>query len=89
MSAAERACWIALATVPGVGPVGFASMIERYGSAEAAWRAGEHALRDLPRADDETLPAYRAMRRKGAEEISRNVEAGTSAIATRPLTRWA
>lgn len=76
----ERACWIALAALPGVGPVGFATLVERHGSARGAWRAGERALEGLPRVDDETLPTYRAMRSEGAAAAARRLEAGTVAI---------
>lgn len=76
----ERACWIALAALPGVGPVGFASLIERHGSARAVWRSGERALDDLPRVDDETVRAHRAMRREGLAAVARRLEARTIAI---------
>ena len=42
--ATERDCWIALSLVPGIGPVGFARLIGRYGTAAAAWAAGPRAL---------------------------------------------
>jgi DNA processing protein len=84
--AEERASWIALAALPGVGPVGFASLVERHGSARAVWAAGERALNRLPRVDDETLPAYRAMRRDGTDAVARRLEAGTLAIGGAVLT---
>lgn len=40
----ERDCWIALSLVPGIGPVGFARLIARYGSASAAWASGPRAM---------------------------------------------
>jgi DNA processing protein len=82
----ERACWIALAALPGVGPVGFGMLIERYGTAHAAWRAGEAALAVLPRVDDEALTAYRAMRREGEASVARRLEAGTTRIGGKVLT---
>ena len=82
----ERACWIALAALPGVGPVGFEAMITRYGSAEAAWHAGEGALGILPRVDDETIAAYRAMRREGAISVAQRLEAGTTRIGGTVVT---
>jgi DNA processing protein len=42
--ATERDCWIALSLVPGIGPVGFARLIGRYGSATAAWAEGPRAV---------------------------------------------
>lgn len=84
--AEERACWIALAALPGVGPVGFASLIERYGSARGVWQAGERIVSELPRVDDEALPAYRAMRREGPDAVARRLEAGTTAVGGSVLT---
>jgi DNA processing protein len=82
----ERACWIALAALPGVGPVGFGLLIERYGTARAAWQAGEAALDVLPRVDDEVIGAYRAMRRAGALAVSMRLEAGTTRIGGSVVT---
>ena len=45
--ATERDAWIALSTVPGIGPVGFARLLARYGSALEAWSAGPAGL-DAP-----------------------------------------
>ena len=36
---AERAAWVALSLVPGMGPAGFAAVLHRYGSARDALRA--------------------------------------------------
>lgn len=83
LDADERACWIALAALPGVGPVGFGLLIERYGTARAAWRAGEAALAVLPRVDDEVLVAYRSMRRSGAATVARRLDAGTTRLGGR------
>ena len=41
--ASERDCWIALSTVPGIGPAGFARLLARHGSAAAAWRFAARA----------------------------------------------
>ncbi len=46
---ADRPYWIAISLVPGVGGVGFARMLERFGSARAAWAAGDELLECLPR----------------------------------------
>jgi DNA processing protein len=62
----ERPYWIVLAAVPGLGPVSFAHLIERYGSARAAWAAGARAIEDLPRVHDEGSLALRRLRREGA-----------------------
>ena len=37
---ADRPYWIAISLVPGIGGVGFARMLERFGSARAAWASG-------------------------------------------------
>jgi DNA processing protein len=84
--ARERACWIALAALPGVGPVGFGLLIERYGTASAAWRAGESAFSILPRVDDEVLTAYRLMRRAGVQSVAGRLEAGTTRIGGHVVT---
>lgn len=36
----ERDAWIALTTVPGLGPAGFARLVRHHGSASAAWTSG-------------------------------------------------
>ena len=41
---AERACWIALSLVPGIGPVRFQRLLEVCGGAEAAWQAPDLQL---------------------------------------------
>jgi DNA processing protein len=71
----ERPFWIALSLVPGVGPVGFARMLHRFGSARAAWRAGVSALESLPRETPDAAPALRRLARRGAAAVARRVEA--------------
>lgn len=39
LRASERDCWIALSLFPGIGPVGFAQLVRRFGSATEALRA--------------------------------------------------
>jgi DNA processing protein len=60
--------------------------MERYGTAQAAWSAGEAALVGLPRLDAETVAAHRAIRRNGAASIARQLEAGTLRIGGRVVT---
>ena len=55
-SEAERPYWIAISLVPGVGPVGFARILHRFGSARAAWAAGSAAA-PLPAARASAMPS--------------------------------
>ncbi|HEX2765881.1 MAG TPA: DNA-processing protein DprA [Candidatus Limnocylindria bacterium] len=41
----ERDAWIALTTVPGLGPAGFARLVRHHGSASAAWTGGAAGAR--------------------------------------------
>jgi DNA processing protein len=67
----ERAAWIALASLPGVGPVGFASIIRQLGSAAMAVDTDPVRVLDLlPRADAETLAALRNLSRVGAMAVA-------------------
>ena len=59
---AEAPYWIAISLVPGVGPVGFARLLRRFGSARAAWAAGPALL--------EALPGCRTMRRRRSPTAS-------------------
>lgn len=70
----ERAHWIAYSLIPGLGPVGFAQLLRRYGSAVAAWRAGEDALGELPRFGPAGIAAYRRIGREGAPPAAAAVE---------------
>lgn len=72
---AERPYWIAISLVPGVGPVGFARILARFGSARAAWAAGEELLSCLPRVPLDAMAGLRRLRRSGATAVARRVEA--------------
>ena len=96
--ATERDCWIALSLVPGIGPVGFARLIGRYGSAAAAWAAGPRALGETPglgaaaanglarveRADPRSLASslVRATERAGGRIVIATDEAYPPALLT-------
>jgi DNA processing protein len=70
----ERAAWIALASVPGVGPAGFAALLSHFGSAARAADAEPTSVVDLlPRADVDSLPALRALRRAGVGTVARQL----------------
>jgi DNA processing protein len=73
----DRPFWIALSLIPGVGPVGFRRIIERYGSARAAWDAGPRILEELPRRVDEAPLGMRRLMREGPLVAAERVEAAT------------
>lgn len=70
---AERPYWVAFSQVPGIGPVGFAHLLARFGSARAAWAAGDAVLRELPRAAEDGRLALRRLRRTGVGTVHRQV----------------
>jgi DNA processing protein len=63
--------------VPGVGPVGFRRILQRYGSARAAWEAGPEILAYLPRVVEEAPLGMRRLMREGAEVAAERVEEAT------------
>jgi DNA processing protein len=70
----ERAAWIALASIPGVGPAGFAALLRHFGSALRAAHAEPTRVVDLlPRADDDSLRALRALRRASVPAVARRL----------------
>lgn len=75
--ASEEPYWIALSLVPGVGPVGFARILHRHGSARAAWAAGTSLLEDLARLPDDAAPTLARLRREGVPALARRVRAAT------------
>jgi DNA processing protein len=84
--ASERDHWIALSLVDGVGPAGFSGLLHRYGTAAAAWAAGDSALRDLPHMTSGTLAASRGLRGSDPREVARRVEARTRDVGGRVVT---
>ena len=83
---ADRPYWIAISLVPGVGGVGFARMLERYGSARAAWAAGDELLECLPRRPQDAVEGLARIRRRGATGVARSVEAAVRAAGGVTLT---
>jgi DNA processing protein len=75
--AAERPYWIVLSMIPGVGPVGFARLLHRFGSARAAWTAGPSLLAELPRLPDEAAPSLARLRRDGVASVAERVTIAT------------
>lgn len=76
--ASETPYWIALSLVPGVGPVGFARLLRRYGSGRAAWAAGASLLEELPRLPDDAAPALDRLRREGVAALAARVRRATN-----------
>jgi DNA processing protein len=72
---ADRPYWIAMSLVPGVGGVGFARLLARFGSAQAAWAAGDELLDSLPRKPHDAESGLARIRRRGAIQVARQVEA--------------
>jgi DNA processing protein len=88
-AAAERAAWISLASVPGIGPVGFAAVVRRFGSAAAALDASAvEIVAQLPRPDPETGGAVSRLQRNGWRRVAKELEhaarraGGTVLVAT-------
>lgn len=82
----DRPFWIALSQVPGVGPIGFARLLRRYGSASAAWAAGPLMLDELPRVPEDAGLGLRRLRREGALTAARRIETVTRKLGGEVLT---
>jgi DNA processing protein len=76
---AELPYWIAITLVPGIGPVGFARLLYRFGSARRAWAAGPAMLEGLPRLPDDALSGLGRLRRASASSVARAVLGGVRA----------
>ena len=75
---AEAPYWVALSLVPGVGPVGFARLLRRFGSGGAAWAAGSDLLEVLPRVPDDAAPALARLRGEGVARVARRIAEATA-----------
>src|SRR5690349_9711237 len=53
--------WLALSTIPGIGGATARQLVERFGSAEAAFDAADEELRRVPRVTAEVLARLRAV----------------------------
>lgn len=83
---ADRPFWIALGSVPGIGPATFGRLVARHGSARAAWRAGPAALDELPWVAPEAAAAWRRARRDSAPAIASAIESATAQAGGRVVT---
>lgn len=80
----ERPFWVAWNRVRGVGPVRFQRLLECFGTAAAAWSAGESALRAA--GFDTKLLAEIVRQRRAIDpitEMARLVRNGVAALTTR------
>jgi DNA processing protein len=84
--ATEREHWIALSLLPGIGPVGFARLVRRHGTAAGAWAAGPGAIREFARLPSEEIPAFESMCRARPRELARSVQRATEAVGGRVVT---
>lgn len=69
--------WIAISLVPGAGPVGFARLLRRFGSARAAWAAGPALLDSLARLPDDAAAALARLQREGVSRIASRILTAT------------
>ena len=83
---AERPYWIAISLVPGIGPVGFARLLHRFGSARQAWAAGPAMLEGMPRLPDDALSGLGRLRRASARSVARRVLAAVRAAGGSVVT---
>lgn len=82
MDVDQRAYWIACALVPGLGPVRFRRLLDRFGDAERAWRADKQEL-GAAGLDAKVAEALIALRARLSLE---NVVASVRAAGARVLT---
>ncbi len=82
----DRAAWVALSLIPGMGPVSFGTILARHGTARAALRAGEALLPLIHRPGPDTLQALRRQRRQRPEVVCAAVEAAVARVGGEILT---
>lgn len=86
MRATERECWIALSTVAGIGPAGFAHVVRRHGSAAAAWQAGSAGLDGIARLPAHVAASLDDAGRRDPREVARTLIAATERAGGRVVT---
>lgn len=84
--ATERDHWIVLSLVPGIGPATFWQLIERHGSATAAWRSGPEGLATLRRVAPAAEPGFAALHREDPRARAAQVSEATSRVGGRVVT---
>ncbi len=82
----DRPFWIALSLLPGLGPVAFARLLHRYGSAEAAWRHGAAVLDALERIPDGGEVAARRLLRERPASLAQSIQKAVRACGGHVVT---
>ncbi len=82
----ERPYWLAFSLVPGVGPVSFARILARHGSARAAWERGIQVLDEVDRAPADAAAELRRLRRTGPQAIQRRLDVAVQRVGGRIVT---
>lgn len=84
--ATERDHWIVLSLVPGIGPATFWQLIERHGSAAAAWRIGPEGLATLRRVAPEAAAGFAKLRGADPRDLAARACEATRRVGGRVLT---
>jgi len=76
--------WIALSNVPGVGPVMFRTLCERFGGPPAVLQADNEKLRTIPGLRQETITALRDTRHvvRAARELAHDLDGQRISVVT-------
>ena len=82
----DRAAWVALSLVPGMGPAGFAAAVGRFGSASTALSAGDAVLACMHSPPPEALAHLRRHAGLSAGATLARVERATAAAGGRIVT---
>ena len=85
-AAREWPYWLALAHVPGIGPVSFARLLARFGSAEGAWRAGAAMLELVDRAPPDAATAIATIRAEGVHAFGRRLRRDLARVGAIAVT---
>ncbi len=84
--ATERAAWVALSLVPGMGPAGFAAALHRYGSARDALRAGVELVPYIHREPPSATDYLRRHAGDDPADVLRRVEQAVGGAGGRVVT---
>lgn len=86
VDAEERAHWLALGQLPGVGPATFGRLVQTHGSATAAWRAAPEWLPALPRRAAESAETHALLCREGVAHLAAEVDDRLQRVGGRAVT---
>lgn len=84
--AADRASWVALSLVPGMGPASFAAVLHEHGSARAALEAGPALVPLIHQAPPEAAAYLRRYDGARTEAVARRVASALAACQGRIVT---